>query len=121
MESKRFTVYQMKNVRVVKLLDSSIMDMKVAESIAYGISGLMEDKKVRKMILDFTAVQFMASHMLRMLTELQKQYRAGKGTLVLCGLRVELRKVFDICGLSKVMTIAKDEDSALRTLGAFSS
>lgn len=121
MESKRLNVYQMKNVRVVKLLDNSIVDVKVAESITYAISGLMEDKKVRKMILDFTAVQFMASHMLRMLTDLQKQYRAAKGSLVICGLRGELRKVFEICGLNKVLTIAKDEDDALRMLGAFSS
>jgi anti-anti-sigma factor len=72
---------------------------------------------VKKLILDFGKVQFLASAAIGVLMNLHKKSTAIKGTVIICSLRKELMKVFEIMKLTKVLKFAANEDEALVQLG----
>lgn len=77
----------------------------------------MDEMHRTKIILDFSNVQFLASAAIGLLMNLHRKSTAIKGTFVICSLRKELMKVFEIMKLTKVFKFAADEDAALALLG----
>jgi len=71
----------------------------------------------KKLILDCTKVQFLASAAIGVFVNLQKKVAAIKGTLIICGLRQDLMRVFEITQLTKLFKFADDEGAALTFLG----
>jgi len=67
-----------------------------------------------KLILDFTQVNMMGSLALGSLVTISKQCKAGGGKLALFGLNTNLSDVLKMSRLDKLLTIAKDEDHAIR-------
>ncbi|HOA75944.1 MAG TPA: STAS domain-containing protein, partial [Phycisphaerae bacterium] len=78
---------------------------------------LVDNKARKKLVLDFTKVQFLSSSALGVLITLRKKAAAIKGDVVLCGLRKDLMKVFEITNLNKVFTFAPTEEKALAHFG----
>ena len=62
-------------------------------------------------------MQFLASAAIGMLMTLHRKSTAIKGTFVICGLRKDLMKVFEIMKLTKVFKFAPNEDEGLALLG----
>ena len=65
-----------------------------------------------RLILDFGAVEFMASSALGKLVQLSKKAKEYKAKLKLCSIRPDIYEVFKITKLYKVFDIAKDEEAA---------
>ena len=78
---------------------------------------LVDEMDRKKLIVDFSKVQFLASAAIGVVTQLHTKSKAIKGTFIICGLRKELMRVFEIMGLVKILKFAPDEKETLHLLG----
>lgn len=61
---------------------------------------------------DLSGLDYISSAGLRILLMRAKQMAGRGGKMVLCGLKPEVRQVFDIAGFSKIIPIYDDQDQA---------
>ncbi len=113
----KLRIRSVEDVTVVGLQESSILDTQLIHDIADELDQLIEAENNKKLVLDFTEVQFFSSSALGILVTLSKKMTEIKGELVICALAAELRKVFKITNLDKLFKFADDEDQALQMLG----
>ncbi|HWA87906.1 MAG TPA: STAS domain-containing protein [Opitutus sp.] len=76
-----------------------------AEQLSKALLPLMTGGAVA---LDFTGVDYVTSAGFRTLMQAEREQRAKKGKLVLGNLSDDVRRFFDIAGLSAVFKIASD-------------
>ena len=110
-------VQKMWDVTVVDFQEAKILEVQQLDAISQELFRLVDDLDRRKIILDFSRVQFLASAAIGLVMNLHRKITAVKGTLVLCGLRKELMKVFEIMKLTKVLQFAANEGDALKVFG----
>ena len=110
-------VQKMWDVTVVDFQEAKILEVQQLDAISQELFRLVDDLDRRKIILDFSRVQFLASAAIGLVMNLHRKTTAVKGTLVLCGLRKELMKVFEIMKLTKVLQFAANEGEALKVFG----
>jgi len=67
----------------------------------------------KKVVLDFSALDYISSAGLRVLLGAAKQLRASGGTLGLFGLNPSVREVFEISGFSSILSVYPSESDAL--------
>jgi len=111
------TISQVQGATVAELTVPSVLDGPVIDPIATALYDLVDEQAVRKLVVDFHNVSFLASQMIGILVALDNKARAIKGQVVLVGLRENLMKVFKITRLDKRLSFAKNEEGALRMLG----
>lgn len=73
-----------------------------------------QDKKVPKLVVDLSNVQFMGTPGLAALVEALQTAKRVKTVLVLCGLGDRVRAVFEIARLQTLFTIVPDLASAMQ-------
>jgi anti-anti-sigma factor len=112
-------VQQIQGVTVVNFRDVSILDTAAVEAIAKELYSLVDQQAQQKIVLDYTKVRFLSSTMIGVLLNVYKKSQSIKGKVVICGLRKELHKVFEIMKLDKMLTFAEDEHKALAALDVF--
>jgi len=117
MAAARLMIHSMRDVTVVNFEDSSILDAAQIEAIGKALYDLVDVRNIRKLILDFSKVQFLSSSALGVLITLRSKCEAARGTLVICGLRKDLMQVFEITNLKKLFTFRSDEEEALAVFG----
>ncbi|MCF7969259.1 MAG: STAS domain-containing protein [Methylococcaceae bacterium] len=71
------------------------------------------DEGEKKLILDFSAVNFISSAGLRVILLIAKKLEPVQGKVKLCGLNATLRDVFEISGFSKLFDILPTVAEAL--------
>ena len=113
----RMLVHPFRDVTIVNFQDVSILDTSQIEQIGTELYDYVDNRGRKRLVLDFSNVQFLSSSALGMLITLHKKAVAAKGSLVMCGMRKELMKVFEITNLTKVFTFKTDEKEALATFG----
>jgi len=113
----RLLIHPIRDVTIVNFQDVSVLDMAQIEQIGSELYDYVDNRGCKRLILDFTKVVFLSSSALGMLITLHKKAVAAKGEIVLCGLRKELMKVFEITNLSKVFTFRPDEKESLAQFG----
>lgn len=113
----RLLIHPFRDVTVVNFQDASILDAAVVEAIGQSLYDLVDNKNRKKIVLDFAKVQFLSSSALGILITLRKKAATIKGEVVICGLRKELMKVFEITNLTKLFTFAPNEEKALAHFG----
>jgi anti-sigma B factor antagonist len=116
MPATSLVVTEIKGVTVVSFQTGSIMDQPTIEAIGAELYALVDQQARKKIVLDFASVKFLSSQMLGVLIHLQKKARQIGGRLVLCAMRPELMKVFQITKLDKILEFAPDERAALAKL-----
>ncbi|MCE9532645.1 MAG: STAS domain-containing protein [Planctomycetes bacterium] len=67
----------------------------------------------RKIILNFSNVDFLSSAALGKLITFNRKVQNVRGKLILCGISPDIREVFQITGLDKLITIHADQAAAL--------
>jgi anti-sigma B factor antagonist len=67
----------------------------------------------RRILLDFSGVDFMSSLMIGQILRIQKQCRQGEIRLKLCNLSLNVSEVFKLTGLTKLLEIHADAAGAL--------
>lgn len=110
-------VQNMWDVTIVNFEEARLLEVHVIDQIAEQLFKLVDQMDKKKLVLDFSKVQFLASAAVGMLMNLHKKSLAIRGQLVLCGMKKEIMKVFEIMQLTKVLKFAPDEKEALKMLG----
>ena len=113
MNSSRLLINDYAGVTVVTFTDSSILEASAIDSIAKDLYHLVDAQAKLKVILDFGKVKTMSSQGLGMLINMNKKLTAIKGSLALCGVRPEIKKLFSLTGLEKEFKFHADDKTAL--------
>src|SRR5215471_3136 len=71
---------------------------------------------VRKVVIDFTALDYISSAGLRVLLGTAKRLKQERGELRLFGLNETVQEVFAISGFATILTVVDTEANALRGL-----
>jgi len=111
-------VSRINGVDVVAFGEMAVLDIATSQSLAKRILRLADSPPPPRILIDFSAVQFIASRMLGILVELTKRAEAGSGQVVVCGLRGDLHKVFRVMRLDQLLTVVEDRAEAMKLLGA---
>jgi stage II sporulation protein AA (anti-sigma F factor antagonist) len=70
----------------------------------------------RKVIIDFSTNEYLASAGLRVLISATKNLQRSGGKLVLCSIKPNVLEVFDISGLKRIFKMYDSVDAALADL-----
>jgi anti-anti-sigma factor len=105
------------DVTIVDFQEARLLESNQIDAISNELYRLVDEMDTKKLILEMSKVQFLASAAIGVLIKLHKKSTAIKGTFVICGLRRELMKVFEIMKLTKVFKFAPDEKKALGVFG----
>lgn len=110
---KRLKVEQIGDVTVVHFLDKRILDEPTIQAIAEQLFSLVEAEGKRKLVLNFSNVEYMSSAALGKLINLHKKLHALSGRLAMCHVIPQIYEVFAITKLDKIFKIFPDEDAAV--------
>ncbi|TSA24739.1 anti-sigma factor antagonist [bacterium] len=77
----------------------------------------MIDGGEKKLILDFSALDYISSAGLRLLLLSAKKLRNNKGEIVLCSMKDFINEIFEISGFTPIFTIVDSKEDALKILG----
>jgi anti-sigma B factor antagonist len=106
------------DVVVVSFATVKILDQLAIDQIREEFKGLtLQAASSRKLLLDFSRVQFMSSAMIGQIVQLHKQCKQDKVKLKLCNISPDIKEVFKITGLTKLLDIYDDVAGALAAFG----
>jgi anti-sigma B factor antagonist len=112
---QRLKVEEVGDISVVEFLDRRILEDQSIQIIADQLASLVDDQGCRKLLLNFTSVDYMSSAALGKLINLHKKLSAQRGRLIMFGISPQIYEVFAITRLDKVFNIKKDYDEALKS------
>lgn len=112
-EYQRIVVNEVGDVSVVRFRDQKIIDNLNIQELGRELSSLVEVDKRGKLLLNFSAVEFLSSAALGKLITLDKKVKAATGVLKLCQIQPEIYEVFAITKLNRLFEIKEDEADAL--------
>jgi anti-sigma B factor antagonist len=110
----RLDVSEAGDVSVVRFVDRRILDAANIEGLGDELFALVENDHRRRLLLNFTGVEFLSSAALNKLIILDKKIKSHGGKLVLSDLRPEIKEVFAITRLDKLFTISDSEQKGLQ-------
>lgn len=106
---------QKRNVVVLTVLDDLVLD-NILE-MANTIDELLSQHK-HNVVLDISSIEFITSRGLGAIGKGMDMLRRNGGDLKLSGTKPALTSILDICGLSAIIDMYDDEDSAVASFGA---
>ncbi len=108
---------------MIEVLDDTLVvkinkeiDHHNATKIREEVEEVYKSKNLKNIVFDFSKVYFMDSSGIGMCIGRYKLARATGGKFVACNLTNEVKRIFDMAGLSKIIYICDDVDSALDSL-----
>ena len=113
----KLLIHTMWDVTIVNFEEARVLESAQIEQIGQELYRLVDAMDRKKLILDFSKVQFLASGAVGVVISLQKKMAAARGRLVICGLRKALMRVFGILKVEKLFTFCPDEAQALNVFG----
>jgi anti-sigma B factor antagonist len=106
------------DVVVVSFNHAKLIELDVVRAIGQEFKNLpLQAAANRKLLLDFSKVEFMTSGMIGEIVKLQKQCKQDKIRLKLCNICANIMEVFKITGLAKALEIYPDGMKALEAFG----
>jgi anti-sigma B factor antagonist len=115
-ESRHLRVSEVGDASVVHFLDRKILDEASIQELGQELFQLVELDQRKKLVLNFSAVEFLSSAALGKLITLNKKAKAHGTQLKLSNIRPEIYEVFAITKLNKLFDIKEDERDALAAL-----
>jgi anti-sigma B factor antagonist len=113
---RRFDIEQIGDITVARFVDKKILDETNIQLIGTQLFGLVDEDGRKKIVLDFTNVEYLSSAALGKLITMDKKVKAAKGKLRLCSIRPEIYEVFEITRLNKIFDIRQTQEQALEGL-----
>lgn len=104
------------SVTVVTFNDSKILDEQEIQDLGQELNDLVESDDRKKIILNFSSVEFLSSAALGKLISFEKKTRQNKAKLMLSNIRPEIYEVFAITKLTKLFKIKDTEADARAAL-----
>ena len=106
-------------IAIVHLLDRTILQVygehDDISQIREQLYSVVEDGRFIRMIINLGAVEFMSTYMIAVLIRLKSKVEEAGGRLVICRLSPANREAFRITRLDRIVSIYRDEHSALAT------
>jgi len=115
---RRLEVEDIGEVTVVNFTDKKILDEQNIQVIGEQLFSLVDDLGRRKLLLNFSNVEYLSSAALGKFITLNKKVKTSGGTLILCTIDPQIYEVFEITKLNKLFNIQKDEQTALQAFDA---
>lgn len=113
-ETRRIVVTENGDVTVVNFVDRKILDESNIQTLGQELFALVEKENRKKILLNFSAVEFLSSAALGKLINLDKKVKVNSGILKLSNIRPEIYEVFAITKLNRIFDIKDDESDALQ-------
>ncbi|MFZ5831901.1 MAG: STAS domain-containing protein [Planctomycetota bacterium] len=110
---RRLDVSEVGDVSVVHFRDHKIVEDLSIQELGQELFQLVETDGRDKLLLNFSAVEFLSSAALGKLITLEKKVKAHGGSLKLSNIRPEIYEVFAITKLNRLFDIREDESDAL--------
>jgi anti-sigma B factor antagonist len=110
---RRLEVNEVGDVTVVHFRDQKIIEDLGIQEMGQELFQLVEGENRKKLVLNFSSVDFLSSAALGKLITLDKKTKARGGMLKLCNIRPEIYEVFAITRLNRLFDICDDEADAL--------
>ncbi len=110
---RRLDIEEVGDVTVARFIDKKILDENNIQIIGTQLFGLVEEDGRKKIVLDFTNVEYLSSAALGKLITMDKKVKASGGKLRLCNIRKDIYEVFAITRLNKVFDIRNTQDEAV--------
>jgi anti-sigma B factor antagonist len=110
---QRIDIEEVGGITVAKFTDKKILDEANIQVIGNNLFALVDEDGRRKIVLDFTLVEYLSSAALGKLITLDKKVKQAKAKLRLCGIRPEIYEVFAITRLDKIFDIKPTQAEAL--------
>ena len=110
---RRLDIEEVGDVTIARFVDKKILDENNIQVIGNQLYGLIEEDARKRIILDFSNVEYLSSAALGKLITLNNKAKQAKGKLRLCGIRPDIYEVFAITKLNTVFDIKDDREQAL--------
>ena len=111
----RLRIEIMENATVAYFVDERIVDDLVIQAVGEQLYNLVERDGHKNLLLNFDEVKFMASAVIAKLFTLHRKIKKAGGTLKFCCIDTDLRVVFSLTQLDKMVEVFRDEQTALDT------
>lgn len=102
------------NITVGRVGAASVLDAVNVTQFGNEVLEFVKKHEGINLMLDFATVDYLSSAVLTELLRINQAVQDMRGNLRLCGLKGEVRKVFEITNLDKVFTIYGDYQQALK-------
>ncbi|MGE0373838.1 MAG: STAS domain-containing protein [Planctomycetaceae bacterium] len=109
---RRLDIDTIGDVTIARFIDKKILDETNIQIIGNQLFGLVEEDGRKRIILDFSNVEYLSSAALGKLITLEKKVKSAGGKLRLCSIRPDIYEVFAITKLNQVFDIKDDQDQA---------
>ena len=86
------------------------LDHHVAATLCGRIDGLVEEYRVRELVLDFSETEFMGSSGIGMLIGRSRTMGFRKGRVSATGMSNRIRRMFDAAGLGQLIAVKEELD-----------
>lgn len=116
-ENSDLLIQSLGGVTVVSFDTNNILDALQIQRMGEELYRLVDEQHRRQMVLDFSKVRMLSSQAIGMLLNLRKKAGSIKGEVLLCGIRPDLQRVFQITQIDKLFKFFDTEKSALGSLG----
>lgn len=110
---RRLDVNEVGDITVVHFRDQKIIEDLGIQELGQELNRLVEVENRKKLVLNFSSVDFLSSAALGKLITLDKKMKAKSGKLKLCNIRPEIYEVFAITRLNRLFDIKDEEADAL--------
>tara|TARA_B100000029_G_scaffold508483_1_gene595442 strand:- start:930 stop:1286 length:357 start_codon:yes stop_codon:yes gene_type:complete len=110
---RRLDLEDVGEVTVARFIDKKILDESNIQVIGNQMFSIVEDDGRRKVVLDFSNVEYLSSAALGKLIVMDKKVKAAQGQLKMCAVKPEILEVFKITKLDKLFTICDSREQAL--------
>ncbi len=110
---RHLAINEVEDVVVVHFRNRRIIEDLSIQELGQELFQLVETDQRKKLVLNFSSVDFLSSAALGKLITLDKKVKAHNGALKLCCIRPEIFEVFKITKLDRLFDIRKDEADAL--------
>ncbi len=110
---RRLDIEEIGGVTVAKFVDKKILDETNIQNIGNQLFALVDEDGRKKIVLDFSVVEYLSSAALGKLITMDKKVKAAKAKLRLCSIRPEIYEVFEITRLNKIFDIKATQEDAL--------
>jgi anti-sigma B factor antagonist len=113
---KILQIEQNGTVTIVRFLTSDLSAGAVVEAVSDELSALVEEQERRVLLIDLGEIQKLSSSLLGRLIALHKRLLVLGGEMAICRIDPDIRKVFDVCQLPRLLHLYSDERDASAAL-----
>lgn len=101
-------------ITVATVSANQVIDATSVTDLGDELLAFLEDRPGTDLLLNFTKVDYMSSSMLTELLRINDLFRRVKGSMRICGLRKEMRQIFEVTKLDQIFHIEDDFKSCLK-------